>query len=300
VGEWPALPEIGRPVGNTQVYVLDEELEPVPVGVVGELWLGGAQLARGYWRRPGQTGERFLPNPYGPEGSRMYRTGDLGRYGEDGELEYVGRADQQVKVRGYRVEPGEVEAALSGHERVAGSAVVLREWGGGPKRLVAYVVPSGDGEGLEKELREYLRGRLPEYMVPSAVEVLEELPRTTSGKVDRRRLPEPAGRRPELGEEYQGPRTEEERLLVGIWEEVLGLERVGVHDNFFDLGGHSLLALHVTARVLSTFHVNVPLRRFFEQPTVAGMMEVVLELLVEQSDPGAVDRLLGELEAGER
>src|SRR5438034_1317271 len=168
----------------------------------------------------------------------MYRTGDLGRYGEEGELEYVGRGDEQVKVRGYRVELGEVEAVLSGHERVGASAVALREWGGGPKRLVAYVVASGRGEGLEKELREYLRGRLPEYMVPSAVVEMEELPRTGSGKVERRRLPEPEGRRPEMGEEYEGPRTAEEQLLVGIWEEVLGLERVGVHDNFFDLGGH--------------------------------------------------------------
>jgi amino acid adenylation domain-containing protein len=266
-GSWPVLPPIGRAVDNGRVYVLDARLEPVPPGVPGELYLGGEPVARGYLDRPALTVERFVPDPYGAAGSTMYRTGDRVRLLADGELEFLGRADQQVKVRGYRIEPGEVEAALEAHPAVREAVVVAREDRPGDRRLVAYVVPHAGA--VPAGLRESLRGRMPEYMVPSAFLVLERLPLTPSGKVDRRALPAP-----EAGGEAEGyvaPRTPAEEVLAALWGEVLGAERVGAHDDFFELGGHSLLAARVAARIRTAFGVELPLRALFEAPRLSAL-----------------------------
>jgi amino acid adenylation domain-containing protein len=268
---------IGRALANTRVYVLDAEMDAVPVGVAGELYIGGDGVARGYLGRAGLTAERFIPDPFGREGGgRLYRTGDLVRYLESGELEFVGRADGQVKVRGYRIELGEVEAALRELEGVSECVVVAREEGVGDKRLVAYVV-GVEGKSVEAAgLRRGLRERLPEYMTPSAFVELERLPLTLNGKVDKRALPEPE---PEVesGGEYVAPRTPAEEVLCGIWAEVLGVERVGVEDDFFEMGGHSLLATQVVSRVREAFGVEVGLREMFERPRVEGLARAVEE-----------------------
>src|SRR5229473_1215461 len=272
---WVVQPPIGRPIANTQMYVLDLDLHPVPVGVAGELYIGGAGLGRGYLNQPGMTAEKFVANPYSKEsGARMYRTGDLGRWRTDGELEFLGRIDEQVKIRGYRIEPGEIEAVLREQGGVREAAVVAREEEG-QKRLVAYVVwEEGDGKPSVGELRKVLQGRLPEYMVPSAFVFLERLPLTANGKLDRRALPKP-GERPEQGREYVGPRTAVEEILCGIWAKVLGLERVGVEDNFFELGGHSLLATQAVSQVRKAFSVELELRRLFESPTVMELAKAI-------------------------
>ena len=273
-------PTIGRPVANTQSYVLGEQLEPVPMGVAGELYLGGAGLARGYLNRPGLTAAQFVPNPFSElGGARLYRTGDLARYLSTGELEFLGRRDQQVKVRGYRIELGEIEAALNERDDVREALVQAREDEPGDKRLVAYLVASEGSAPPVTELRDYLRARLPSYMVPASFVWLEALPLTPNGKVDRRALPAPELTRAELEQTYLAPRTPVEELLVGLWEEVLHVPAVGVHDNFFDLGGHSLLATQLFSRVRETCQVEVGLRRLFETPTVAGLAESVEQQL---------------------
>jgi amino acid adenylation domain-containing protein len=257
---------IGRPVPNVRVYLLDPWGEPVPVGVAGELYVGGAQLARGYLDRPGQTAERFLADPYGREpGARLYRTGDRARWRPDGRIEYLGRLDEQVKIRGFRIEPGEVEAVLMSHPGVREARVLVREDQPGDKRLVAYVVGGVD----TGELRAHVRQSLPEYMVPAAFVVLERLPLTPNGKLDRKALPAPELASPE--EAYVAPRTPVEEVLAGIWAEVLRLERVGAHDNFFDLGGHSLLVTRVVSRVRATFNQEISIRSVFSMPTLEAM-----------------------------
>ncbi len=278
---------IGRPIANTEVYILDGRLRPAPVGIVGELYAGGDGLARCYSNRPELTAERFVPHPYSKEpGTRLYRTGDLARFLPGGEIEFIGRVDNQVKVRGFRIEPGEVEAALHGHPAVAEAVVVAREEAGGwGRRLVAYVVgKEGAGQLTPAELREHLGRRLPEYMIPSAFAFLTELPLTPSGKVDRRALPEPEAAGAALGTEYVAPRTTTEEVLAGIWSEVLSVERVGVTDNFFDLGGHSLLATQLLSRVREAFGVEVPLRSVFGKPTVEGMAVAVEGILIAEID----------------
>ncbi len=261
----PTLP-IGRPVGDRRVYVLDAALEPVPVGVPGELCVGGPATARGYLGRPGLTAERFVPDPFGRDpGARMYRSGDRVRWRRDGTLEFMGRADRQVKVRGFRVETGEVEAALARHPAVREAAVVARDDAAGVKRLVAYVVPAGALD--PEEVREHVRAALPEYMVPGALVVLDALPLTRNGKLDGRALPAPAWE----GEgRFVAPRTPDEEILAGIWAEVLGVERVGARDDFFALGGHSLAATRVLSRVAKALGAEVPLRALFEAPTLGG------------------------------
>jgi amino acid adenylation domain-containing protein len=264
------IPAIGRPLANTQVYVLDSAGQPVPVGVTGELYIGGAGLGRGYWRRPELTAERFVPDCLGgTRGGRLYRTGDLVRYREGGVLEYLGRADHQVKVRGYRIELAEVEAALRKHEQVRDAVAIVSEEGS-EKRVVAYIVRKEE-EATAADLRAWLRKRLPEYMVPQAFVMLEELPMTANGKVDRRALPAAKEAESGNGAEVIAPRTETEAAVAEMWREVLRLERVSVDDNFFEVGGHSLLATRVMSQVRKRLGVEVELRIFFEDATVEGL-----------------------------
>ncbi len=272
-GGWPALPPIGRPVANHRILLLDRGRLPVPLGNPGELCIGGAGLARGYFRRPALTADRFIPDPSGIEpGARLYRTGDLARWTTGGDLEYLGRTDFQVKVRGYRVEPGEVEAAVAACGQVRDAAVVARQDPPGGLRLVAYVVWDGEG-GSEAELRDALKERLPAAMVPAAVVGLAALPLTPSGKVDRRALAGPAFAPPgaEAAAGYVEPATNTQRELAAIWSEILGVERVGAADDFFDLGGHSLLAVQVLSRMRGRLGVELPVRALFEAPTLAGL-----------------------------
>ncbi|GAB2701750.1 non-ribosomal peptide synthetase [Kitasatospora kifunensis] len=270
-------PPIGRPIWNARTHVLDATLRPVPVGVPGELYIAGRGLARGYWRRPALTAERFVADPYGPPGSRLYRTGDLVRRRADGNLEFLGRVDHQVKVRGFRVELGEIEAALAKHAQVDAAVVVVREGAGGVRRLVGYAVPAPRHELDAAELRSFLAQALPDYMVPSAVVVLDRLPLTPSGKLDRKALPEP-----DFGAtaSSRGPRTPQEELLCTLFAEVLGLPAapsvegrapIGVDDSFFDLGGHSLLATRLASRVRTVLGVDLGIRTLFEAPTVARL-----------------------------
>jgi len=291
---WPALPSIGRPIANTRVHVLDAQQEPVPVGVAGELYIGGVVLARGYLGRAELTGEKFVPDPLGLEaGGRLYRTGDLARYRRDGELEFLGRGDDQVKVRGYRVELGEVETVLGQHPRVQEAVVVARDESGGGKRLVAYVVSkAGEETGAENgeaeqgvkssELRAYLKERLPEYMVPGVYVQLTEMPLSPNRKIDRKALPAPEETEVEREREFVAPRSPEEEALSQIWAEVLGVERVGVFDNFFELGGHSLLATQVISRAKKKFDSTLALRSIFEEPTVAGLTSVIMRSQEQQ------------------
>jgi amino acid adenylation domain-containing protein len=276
-------PSIGRPLANVQVYVLDEHFQPVPIGVPGELYVGGLGLARGYLDRPELTAERFIPDSVsGVPGSRLYRTGDLVRYLADGNLEYLGRVDQQVKIRGYRIELGEIESALARHPMVREVAVVAREDVPGDKRLVAYVV--ADAAGFSPgALRQHLQERLPPYMVPSAFARLDTLPLTPNGKVDARALPPPPEERAE-SERYEAPTTSVQEALARIFAQVLGVSRVGIQDDFFALGGHSLMATQVTSRVREELHVELPLRLMFESPTVAALAEAVQAELGRSAD----------------
>ncbi|HVR95722.1 MAG TPA: non-ribosomal peptide synthase/polyketide synthase, partial [Thermoanaerobaculia bacterium] len=280
-----ALP-IGRPIAGARLYVLDRGFQPVPLGVAGELCIGGEGVTRGYRGDPARTAERFVPDPFVEPGARLYRSGDLARWRADGMLEYLGRTDHQLKVRGFRIEPGEIESALLEHPGARECVVVAREDAAGV-RLVAYVA----GEGLPGagELRSFLSRRLPEYMLPSAFVALEALPLTPNGKVDRRALsasavPERAG----LVEGYAAPADAVEELLAAIWAELLGLERVGVHDDFFALGGHSLLATQVASRIRRTFGVELPLRRLFEAPTISRLARWVREARQEEAAPPIV------------
>ncbi|MGC4954238.1 amino acid adenylation domain-containing protein [Actinomadura citrea] len=287
---------IGRPIANTRVHVLNRELEPCPPGVVGELFVGGAGLARGYLGRPGLTAERFVPDVFGGSGGRLYRTGDLVRWSGDGGLEFVGRADFQVKVRGFRVELGEVESVLGAHRGVRDAVVVARsDGGGGVVRLVAYVVASevGGEVGVE-ELRGFVSGRLPEYMVPAVFVWLGSLPLTVNGKVDRGALPVPEGERPRLGQRFVAPRTSAERVLAGLWSEVLGVSEIGVHDNFFTLGGDSLMAVRVVGRIREAFPADYTLPELFAAPSISGCAAAVERLLSDAADLDAlVDEVAG-------
>ncbi|HJS23819.1 MAG TPA: amino acid adenylation domain-containing protein, partial [Pyrinomonadaceae bacterium] len=267
---------IGKPISNTEVYVLDEHMSPVGIGMAGELYIAGDGLARGYLRRAELTADRFVPHPFSEAGgARLYRTGDLVRFLDDGRIEFLGRADGQVKVRGYRVELGEIEAALREHPGLRAAIVEARREADGERQMVGYVV-SANGEAItSSQLREWLRQRLPDYMVPSVFVTLDELPLTANGKVDRKALPDPAVARQEEAREYVAPRNAVEEVLSGIWTEVLKQEQVSVHDNFFELGGHSLLATQVISRVREAFKIELPLMKLFDQPTVAGFATAV-------------------------
>jgi amino acid adenylation domain-containing protein len=279
-----AFVPIGRPNLNAQVHVLDQNLEPAPIGVPGELYIGGSGLARGYLARPGLTAERFIPDPFATApGGRLYRTGDLGRYVGDGAIEYLGRIDLQVKVRGFRVEPGEVEAALNTHPAVRTAAVLADTEPSGDKRLVAYVASAAPSLSVE-DLRGFLRQRLPQFMMPAAYVMLDELPLTANGKVDRTALPRAAARRPELTTTYVPPRGSVEQALARMWCEVLRLDRVGARDNLFELGGHSLTVIQLSSRVQRAFALEVPVPVLFDHPTIQGLAAHITASIVEELD----------------
>jgi thioesterase domain-containing protein/acyl carrier protein len=260
---------IGRPIANTQIYLLDSHLQPLPIGVRSELYIGGAGLARGYLNRPELTAEKFIRNPFSDEpGSRLYKTGDLARYLDDGNIEFLGRLDDQVKIRGFRIELGEIEAVLGQHPAVQETVVIDREDVPGNKRLVAYVVVNQTSAPTVSQLHQFLKQKLPEYMIPSAIVKLEALPLTPNGKVDRRALLAFDTARPELQSAFVAPRDTLELQLAQIWEDVLNVRPIGVTDNFFTLGGHSLLAVRLIALLQQQFGQNLPLTTLFLAPTI--------------------------------
>ncbi len=268
----PDAVPIGRPLDNMRLLVLDAGLRPVPIGVVGELCVGGLGVARGYQGRPGLTAQKFVADPFGPAGSRMYRTGDLVRWTATGDLEFLGRTDDQVKIRGFRIEIGEIEAVLATHPAVADVAVLAREDRPGTKRLVAYVVAAPGRDVGNDELRRHAAGGLPDYMLPAATVTLPALPLSSNGKLDRKALPAPGG---SAATDTVAPRSEAERILAGIWRSVLGVDEIGVHADFFDLGGDSISAMRVMSRVRTAFPARVSARTLFDAPTVAALAAVL-------------------------
>ncbi|MEW6735979.1 MAG: amino acid adenylation domain-containing protein, partial [Acidobacteriota bacterium] len=267
-------PPIGRPIANVQIYILDQAIQQIPVGIPGELFIGGVGLARGYLNRADLTAEKFLPNPYsGEAGARLYRTGDLARYRADGNIEFIGRIDNQIKVRGFRIELGEVEAALSECAEVREAVVIVREDVPGDRRLVAYLV-SIDGKAIATTLvREQLKHKLPEYMIPSAYVMMEKLPLTANGKLDRKTLPMPENLSSQVEAGYLPPRNDVEQRLVTIWQEVLKIRNIGICDNFFDLGGHSLLMAQVHDKIRKVFSTNISMIDLFKYPTISLLVK---------------------------
>jgi acyl-coenzyme A synthetase/AMP-(fatty) acid ligase len=287
--EWKSIP-YGRPISNARYYLLDETLRPVPIGVVGHLYIAGECLANGY-TDVRLTAERFIASPF-VEGDRLYSTGDLGRYQPDGNIEFLGRNDFQVKIRGFRIELGEIELRLREHPGVAEAVVLAQGEMTGDKRLVAYLVGNGDPsldaasggafrQQLIRQVREHLRERLPEHMLPSAWIVLERFPLNSNGKLDRKALPAPQTQRGD-DEEYIAPRTELERALAGIWAQLLRVDQIGIQDNFFELGGHSLLASRVVAHIGELLGVDLPVSTVFEKPTIAALSDWVVRKVAEE------------------
>ncbi|MBF0215188.1 MAG: non-ribosomal peptide synthetase, partial [Magnetococcales bacterium] len=266
-------PSIGRPIANTQAYILDRHLEPVPIGVVGELHLSGDGLARGYLNRPELTEEKFIANPFRP-GTRLYKTGDLARYRPDGSIDFLGRRDHQVKVRGFRIELGEVENALQQHENIREVVVLVRGDSNDNRYLAAYVVPKTSPGPGNHDLRAHLKQRVPDYMIPAAFVMMPAgLPLTANGKLDRKALPDPERSREGLESALTIPRTHKERLLTRLWQEVLGVESVGIHDNFFELGGDSILSIQIVARARQA-GVPLTLRQIFQHQTIAELAQL--------------------------
>ena len=274
---------IGRPLANTRVYVLDRYQNPVPAGVPGEIHIGGEGVALGYLNQPQLTAERFLPDPFG-EG-RLYKTGDRGRFRADSNLEFLGRVDRQLKIRGFRIEPEEIETALQEHAAVKQAVVLARLQRSGEKLLVAYIVSDYQPAPGTSILRDYLKEKLPEYMIPSTFVLLDSLPRTAGGKIDWKALPDPAENRLGMEEAYAAPRNLTEEILADIWSEVLSLDRIGIHENFFSLGGHSLLATQIISRANQAFQLDIPLRCLFDSPTVARLAVAVDRMLGEAATP---------------
>jgi acyl-coenzyme A synthetase/AMP-(fatty) acid ligase/acyl carrier protein len=291
-------PPIGGPIANTRFYVVDPHLQPTPIGVGGELLIGGDGLARGYLGREELTAEKFIADPFQPgSGARVYRTGDRMRVRSDGTLEFMGRFDHQVKLHGYRIELGEIEAALDGHPDVQQSVVIIDEDKAGEKRIVAYVVPQDEAEAATDELRRHLSVFVPTYMLPSAIVRLASLPRTANGKLNTSALPKPDARRSELAAVFVQPSSPAEEVLAGIWTNLLGVDRVGVNDDFFDLGGHSLLAVKMLARLHDTLGVEIYLTTVFERPTLGALAEAVAERVVADAGNDDLMLLLAELES---
>lgn len=273
-------PPIGKPIANTLVYLLDSQLHPVPIGLPGEVHIGGDGLARGYYNRPELTAEKFILNPFsGKPGARLYKTGDLARYLPTGTIEFLGRNDDQLKIRAFRIELGEIESVLTRHPGVRAAVVVASEDGLGEKRLTAYATVH-QPKPTASELREHLKKQMPDYMVPSAVVILEEFPLTPNGKVDRTALPSPASLNTLPAETGAAPATVVEKTVAGIVAALLGLDRVDADANFFDLGGHSLLATQLIARVRDEFGINLPILKVFESPTVSDLSADIEQILV--------------------
>ncbi|MBW4688566.1 MAG: non-ribosomal peptide synthetase, partial [Komarekiella atlantica HA4396-MV6] len=276
---------IGRPIANTQIYILDSHLQPVPIGVPGELYISGDGLARSYLNRSELTQEKFIPSPFSnSKCKRLYKTGDLACYGSDGSIKFLGRIDNQVKVRGFRIELGEIESVLNTHPQIQQAVVTAREDIPGNKRLVAYIVIR-DELLTTDQLREFIKQKLPEYMVPSAFVTLDTLPLTANGKVDRKALPTP-DQETFINLQYIPPRNRTEEVIADIFASVLSIQKVGIYDNFFTLGGHSLLATQVISRVKQAFAVDVPLRNLFEEPTIANLSKII-----DNSDSTLVQQL---------
>jgi acyl-CoA synthetase (AMP-forming)/AMP-acid ligase II/acyl carrier protein len=278
---------IGVAIPDLRVLVLDAHGAPVPIGVPGELYVGGGGVARGYLGREQLTAQRFVRDPFGGEQERLYRSGDLARRLENGDLEYLGRIDDQVKIRGFRIELGEIEAVLARHGDVSDAVVLARQDGAHDKRLVAYVTATGGRDELVEQLKDHLRAKLPEYMVPAHVVVLERFALTPNGKIDRDALPAPDYAHREAQRRYVAPRTSTEHTLAAIWATALGLPRVSIHDNFFELGGHSLMAAQIVTALRSEFGVDAAMRHLFEQPTIAGLAQIVDVLAVAAGAVGS-------------
>jgi amino acid adenylation domain-containing protein len=288
---------IGRPIANTEVYLLDAHGSPVPVGIPGELYIGGDGLARGYLSKPELTAEKFIPHPFTKQpGGRLYKTGDLARYLRDGNIEFLGRSDHQVKIHGFRIEPGEIESVLGQHSAVREAVLVAREDTPGDKRLVAYIILRKEQVCTSSELQGFLKHKLPEYMIPSAFVLLDTLPLTPNGKIDRKALPAPDQSRREK-KSYVAPRTAVERRLADIWSEVLKLDQVGTDDNFFELGGHSLLATQVMSRVRDAFQLEITLRMLFEHPKVAELAVQIVQLQAESGVAEGMAEVLADVES---
>ncbi|MEL7408786.1 MAG: amino acid adenylation domain-containing protein, partial [Cyanobacteria bacterium J06558_2] len=264
---------VGAPIANTQLYILDSALQSVPVGVPGELHIGGTGLGRGYWKRPDLTAAKFIPNPFSELGERLYKTGDLARYQADGKIEFLGRIDHQVKIRGFRIELGEIEVLLKEHLQVEEAVVLAREDLTRDSRLVAYLVTKNQVELSVNELREFLKAKVPDYMLPSTFVMLNQLPLTPNGKIDKKSLPIPESKRPTLAANYQAPQSETEEKIAQIWREVLHLDKVGIHDNFFDLGGHSLLLLELQQKLNQSLQKDFSVVLMFQYPTIAALAE---------------------------
>ena len=304
VSNWTCQPDdgrgtvpIGRPIANLQLYILDRKLRPVPIGVIHELYIGGAGLARGYFGQPGLTAEKFIPNPHSTvPGARLYRTGDLARYRADGAIEFAGRVDYQVKVRGYRMELGEIETVLSEHVGVHEAVVLARDdVAGGDKRLIAYVVADHSHALDLGELRRHAHSHLPDYMLPAAFVLLDEMPLTATGKINYRALPDPDQQRPEGVTEFVAPRTPFEETLCEIWSDLLRIKQIGVNDNFFDLGGHSLLATQMVSRIRDAFQVELPLAILFEFPTISELTKAIATARAAQEDASEITEMLEQL-----
>ncbi|MGF1938028.1 MAG: condensation domain-containing protein, partial [Nostoc sp. ChiQUE02] len=285
---------ISHAIANTQLYILDQYNQLVPVGVAGELHIGGDGLARGYFNRPDLTAEKFIPNPFSKEAARLYKTGDLARYLTNGEIEYIGRIDNQVKLRGFRIELLEIEAVIRQHPTVRETVAVIGNNLGDSQIIVAYVVPKVEQTLTVPELRSFLESKLPSYMIPGAFVILEALPLTPNGKVDRKALP--ALIRPEFEETFVAPQTLVEKQLAIIWMQVLGLEKIGINDNFFELGGHSLLATKVTSRINKIFDVELPLRQFFELQTIARIAKSIEDKKLAAKSTPPIERVSREVE----
>jgi acyl carrier protein len=287
---------IGKPIAKVQTYVLDANLQPLPIGVAGELHIGGMGVARGYLNRSELTAEKFIPNPFSNESdSRLYKTGDLVRYLRDGNIEFIGRIDNQVKIRGFRIELGEIESVLNNHPQINQAVVIVREDISGNKSLVAYVITKNESL-TTKQLRELLFEKLPEYMVPAAFVTLDSLPLTPNGKLDKKALPAPDSSSIQL-ENFVPPSNPTEEILATIWENILGVEKVGIHHNFFELGGHSLLATQVISRINQAFSVEITLQSLFEKPTIAGLEERIKTLeWLRESQEASVTNAVNEME----